>query len=135
MGQLVIRKEMTLVLTQYIILMAFHVGDVVVEVDTAEVMAIIVEGGLLERGGIGVAEVGLVGLPVVEEEVDMDNNRIITRDMEDNLEGALVEDQEVAHEGTEVADVEEGPLSSACVRLNLQTNLQRVRKILMELLA
>ena len=55
--------------------------------------------------------------------------------MEDNLEGALVEDQEVAHEGTEVADVEEGPLSSACVRLNLQTNHQRVRKILMELLA
>lgn len=61
--------------------MAFHVGDVVVEVDTAEVMAIIVEGGLLERGGIGVAEVGLVGLPVVEEEVDMDNNRYVHDDV------------------------------------------------------
>lgn len=61
--------------------MAFHVGDVVVEVDTAEVMAIIVEGGLLERGGIGVAEVGLVGLPVVEEEVDMDNNRYVHVDV------------------------------------------------------
>lgn len=60
--------------------MAFHVGDVVVEVDTAEVMAIIVEGGLLERGGIGVAEVGLVGLPVVEE-VDMDNNRYVHVDV------------------------------------------------------
>lgn len=68
-------------MTQYIILMAFHVGDVVVEVDTAEVMAIIVEGGLLERGGIGVAEVGLVGLPVVEEEVDMDNNRYVHVDV------------------------------------------------------
>lgn len=54
--------------------------------------------------------------------------------MEDNLGGALVEDQEVAHEGTEVADVEEGPLSSACVRLNLKP-IFRVRKILMELLA
>ena len=55
--------------------MAFRVGDAVVEVDTAEVTAIIVEGGLLERGGIGVAEVGLVGVPVVEEEVDLDSNR------------------------------------------------------------
>ena len=54
--------------------MAFHVGDAVVEVDSAEVMAIIVEGGLLERGEIGVAEVDMVGLPVVEE-VDSDSNR------------------------------------------------------------
>ena len=65
------------VLTQYIILMAFHVGDVVVEVDSAEVMAIIVEEGLLEREEIGVAEVDLVGLPVVEEEVDLDSNRFV----------------------------------------------------------
>ena len=64
-------------LTQYIILMAFHVGDVVAEVDTAEVMAIIVEGGLLEREEIGVAEVDMVGLPVVEEEVDLDSNRCV----------------------------------------------------------
>jgi len=55
--------------------MAFHVGDEVVEVDTVEVMAIIVEGGLLEKGEIGVAEEDLVGLPVVEEEVDLDSNR------------------------------------------------------------
>ena len=59
--------------------MAFRVGDAVVEVDTAEVMAmaIIVEEGLLEREGIGVAEVGLVGLPVVAEEVDLDSNRYV----------------------------------------------------------
>lgn len=57
--------------------MAFHVGDAVVEVDSAGVMAIIVEGGLLERGEIGVAEVDLVGLPVVEEEVDLVSNRFV----------------------------------------------------------
>jgi len=55
--------------------MAFHVGDGVVEVDTVEVMAIIDEGDLLEKGEIGVAEEDLVGLPVVEEEVDLDSNR------------------------------------------------------------
>ena len=55
--------------------MAFHVEDEVVEVDTVEVMAIIVEGGLLEKGEIGVAEEDLVGLPAVEEEVDLDSNR------------------------------------------------------------
>ena len=59
--------------------MAFRVGDVVAEVGTAEVMAmaIIVEEGLLEREGIGVAEVGLVGLLVVAEEVDLDSNRYV----------------------------------------------------------
>lgn len=62
-------------MTQYVILMAFHVGDVVVAVDSAEVTAIIVEEGLLERGEIGVAEVGLVVLTVAEEEVDMYSNR------------------------------------------------------------
>lgn len=137
MGQLLIMKEMTLrVLTQYIILMAFHVGDVVVVVDSEEVTAIIVEEGLLERGEIGVAEVGLVVLPVAEEEVDLDSNRII-RDMEDLLAGDLVEDhQEVAHEATGVADVGEVPLSNTCLSaVKFATNLQRVRKILMELLA
>ena len=57
--------------------------------------------------------------------------------MEDNLEGGLVEDhQEVAHEATEVVDAAEDPLSRTCVRpVKFTTNLQRVRKILMELLA
>lgn len=61
--------------------MVFYVGDVVVEVDIVEVMVIIVEGGFLERGGIGVVEVGLVGFFVVEEEVDMDNNRYVYDDV------------------------------------------------------
>lgn len=57
--------------------------------------------------------------------------------MEDLLVGDLVEGhQEVAHEATGVADVEEVPLSSTCLSaVKFATNLQRVRKILMELLA
>jgi len=55
--------------------MAFRVGGAVVEVDSVEVTAIIVEGGLLEKGEIGVAEEDMVGLPVAEEEVDLDSNR------------------------------------------------------------
>jgi len=57
--------------------------------------------------------------------------------MEDLLVGDLVEDHpEVAHEATGVVDVGEGLLSSTCLSaVKLTTNLQRVRKILMELLA
>ena len=57
--------------------------------------------------------------------------------MEDLLEGDLEEDhQEVAHEATGVADAGEGPLSSTYLNaVKFTTNLQRVRKILMELLA
>ena len=56
--------------------------------------------------------------------------------MEDNLVEGLVEDQEVAHEGTGVDDVGEDPLSSTCAgAVKFTTNLQKVRKILMELLA
>ena len=57
--------------------------------------------------------------------------------MEDNLVEGLVEDhQEVAHEATGVADAGEAPLSSTCVSaVKFTTNLQKVRKILMELLA
>ena len=57
--------------------------------------------------------------------------------MEDNLVEDLVEDQGVAHEGTGVADAGEDPLSSTCASaaVKFTTNLQKVRKILMELLA
>jgi len=57
--------------------------------------------------------------------------------MEDLLVGDLVEDhQEVAHEATVVADVGEVLHSSTClIAVKFATNLQRVRKILMELLA
>ena len=57
--------------------------------------------------------------------------------MEDNLVEGLVEDhQEVAHEATGVADAGEAPLSSMCASaVKFTTNLQKVRKILMELLA
>lgn len=57
--------------------------------------------------------------------------------MEDLLEGDLVEaHQEVAREATGVDDEGEGPLSSTCLSVvKFATNLQRVRKILMELLA
>lgn len=57
--------------------------------------------------------------------------------MEDNLAGDLVEDhQEVAHEATGVADAGEAHLSSTCAcAVTFTTNLRRVRKILMELLA
>ena len=55
--------------------MASRVGDVVVEVDTVEVMVIIVEEGLLERGEIGVVEVDLVDPRVEEEEGDLASNR------------------------------------------------------------
>ena len=55
--------------------MVFHVGDVEVEVDSAEVMATIVEGGHLERGETGVAEEDMEDLLVVEEE-DLDNRSV-----------------------------------------------------------
>ena len=57
--------------------MAFHVGDVVVEVDSVEVMVTIVEEGHLATGEIGVVEGGLVDLPVGVEEGDLDSNRYI----------------------------------------------------------
>lgn len=57
--------------------MAFHVGDVVVVVDSVEVMVTIVEEGLLVTGEIDVAEGDLVDLPVGVEEGVLDSSRYI----------------------------------------------------------
>lgn len=114
-------KGMTLVSTQYIILMDIHVEDAEVEVDTEEEMVTIVEGVHLVRGEIGAAEEDLEDLLVVEEG-DMDNR---TRDMVDLLEGDLVVDHEEAPEVIVVDAVGEDPHSkSFFVRWNtFETNL------------